>query len=54
MKDLAKKVGARDVLLFSGISLLTGGAGMVYLPAAPLVAGVLLLAIGLVGIPKWH
>jgi hypothetical protein len=54
LKEFAGSVGARDVLLFSGVMLLTVGAGMVYIPAAPITAGLIIFAISLVGIPKWH
>lgn len=48
------QIGARDLFVFGGIALLTIGAGMVYLPAAPIIAGVVLFSIGLLGIPSWR
>lgn len=54
LRVLRDKVGARDVFVFGGISLITVGAGMVYLPMAPIVAGLMLLVIGLIGIPRWN
>jgi hypothetical protein len=39
----------RDVAAVCGLGLLTLGAGMVYLPAAPLTAGCALLAFALLG-----
>lgn len=49
-----KAVGARDVFVFGGLALVTVGAGMIYRPAAALVAGAGLLAIGVMGVPKWR
>lgn len=51
---LGKKLGARDVFLFGGLSLLCLGAGMVYLPAAPIIAGAAFLSLGLFGVPSWR
>lgn len=51
---LRDNIGARDVAVLGGIALLTTGAGMVYRPAAPIVAGLFLLTLGLVGVPKWR
>lgn len=51
--ELWKKVGLRDLFVFGGMMLVTVGAGMVYLPAAPIIAGLVLLVVGLFGIPKW-
>ena len=48
------KVGARDVFIFGGLALLCLGAGMVYLPAAPIIAGLALLTIGIAGVPQWR
>lgn len=48
------KIGARDLFVFAGLGLLTLGAGLVYLPAAPIVAGAALLSIGIFGIPQWR
>ena len=56
MKRLLASFGAitaRDVFVFGGLALVTVGAGMVYLAAAPIVAGLVLLIVGLYGIPKW-
>lgn len=43
----------RDVLVLVGLALLVTGAGMIYRPAAYLVAGAVLMAIGLFGVPRW-
>lgn len=53
LKSLVGNVGARDLFAVSGFALLTAGVGMVYVPAAPIVAGVLLLAVGIFGVPSW-
>jgi hypothetical protein len=39
------KPDLRDVLALAGTGLLALGAGMVYLPAAPIIIGVLLLVL---------
>lgn len=54
LRSLVAKVGARDLLVFGGLTLLCLGAGMVYLPAAPIVAGLALLFLGLFGVPAWR
>lgn len=43
----------RDLFVFGGIALISAGAGMVYLPAALVVAGIALLTIGIFGVPGW-
>lgn len=43
----------RDVLAVAGLALLSVGAGMIYRPAGLIVAGVVMLAIGLFGVPRW-
>ena len=52
--ELWKKVGARDLFVFGGVILVTIGTGMVYLPAAPIIAGLALFLIGLFGVPTWR
>lgn len=47
-------VDARDVVVLSGVVLITVGAGMIYLAAAPIVAGVMLLGVGVFGLPRWN
>jgi len=47
-------IGARDVFVFAGLALVTLGAGMVYVPAAPIIAGLVLLVVGLFGVPTWR
>ena len=54
MKDILAKVGARDVFVFAGLALVAFGAGMIYIPAAPIVVGAALLTIGIFGIPQWR
>lgn len=54
LKVIRETVGVRDVFVFGGLALLCLGAGMVYLPAAPIVAGLALLVIGLNGVPAWR
>lgn len=54
VRTLLARIGARDVFVFGGLALLCLGAGMIYLPAAPVIAGLALLTIGVVGIPSWR
>lgn len=54
MKKLLANVGMRDVFVFGGLALVSLGAGMVYLAAAPIIAGLALLTIGIIGVPKWR
>lgn len=54
MRKLLANIGARDLCVFGGMALLTAGAGMIYLPAAPICAGLLLLYLGLHGVPAWR
>lgn len=54
LQDVWEKIGARDLCIFGGLSILSLGAGMVYTPAAPIVIGVALLGIGLWGVPSWR
>lgn len=42
-QPVRKAVDARDVVGVAGVALITGGAWMVYPPAALIVCGVLLL-----------
>jgi hypothetical protein len=53
IRTLIDAITVRDFLVFGGLALLTTGAGMVYLPAAPIVAGLALLGLGIYGVPKW-
>lgn len=46
-------IDARDVFVFLGLGLVTLGSGMIYLAAAPITAGLILLLIGILGVPKW-
>lgn len=48
------KIGLRDVLVGGGIALTAVGAGLVYLPAGIIVPGVILLYLGIVGVPAWR
>jgi hypothetical protein len=54
LSEVVGQVGARDVFLFLGLALLCSGAGMVYLPAAPIIAGLAFLFIGFFGVPSWR
>ncbi len=54
LQSIRESIGVRDVFVFGGLALLSVGAGMVYLPAAPIVAGLALLVIGLNGVPTWR
>lgn len=52
--SLLPKVGLRDVLVGGGIALTAIGAGLVYFPAGIIVPGVILLYLGIVGVPAWR
>lgn len=43
----------RDVLVLVGLALLATGTAMIYPPAAFILVGAVLLALGLFGVPKW-
>lgn len=54
VRTVTDKIGARDVFVFGGLALICLGVGMIYPPAAPIVAGIALLVIGVVGVPSWR
>lgn len=54
LKEVRKKLGMRDAFVFGGLALLGVGVGMVYFPASLVVLGVVLLYLGLVGVPSWR
>lgn len=54
LQRVGKSIEMRDVAVFGGLALVTVGAGMIYLPAAPLVAGLTLFYLGAFGIPSWR
>jgi hypothetical protein len=43
----------RDVLVLVGLALLAAGVGMIYRPAAFILVGLVLMALGLYGVPRW-
>lgn len=51
---LRGQFSGRDAFLFGGLALLGLGAWMAYRPAGPAVVGLVLLLIGVFGIPKWN
>lgn len=53
LRELRGKVEGRDVFVFGGILLTAVGAGMIYVPAALICAGIVLLLLGVFGIPSW-
>lgn len=53
LRSLWDNLGARDVFVVAGVLLLTLGAGLVYAPAAPITAGLVLLIVGVFGLPRW-
>lgn len=53
LKSIRESVSARDVFVFGGLGMLCAGAGMIFVPAAPIIAGIAFLIIGLIGVPKW-
>lgn len=53
LRKLWEGAEARDFCIVGGLLILAVGAGMVYLPAAPISVGVVLLAIGVWGVPAW-
>lgn len=54
LRSLAGKVGARDMFVFAGIALVSAGSAMIYPPAGAIMAGAILLLIGILGVPTWH
>lgn len=42
----------RDVLAFGGLLLLGVGVGLVFLPAALVVVGLVVMCMGLFGVPR--
>lgn len=53
LRPLLDALDLRDLFVFGGVALVSIGSGMVYLPAALVVAGIALLAIGVFGVPRW-
>ncbi len=45
--SLRSLIGLEEVLIFGGLGLLLVGLAMVWLPLAPVVGGILLMAFGL-------
>lgn len=50
---LSGQVSGRDLYVFGGLALLGTGAGMAYPPAGPMVVGLVLLLIGVKGLPEF-
>lgn len=44
----------RDVLALAGLGLLATGVWMIYVPAALILVGLVLLAVSLFGVPRWE
>lgn len=43
----------RDVLVLVGLAVLATGVGMIHFPSAFILVGLVLLALGLFGVPRW-
>lgn len=49
---MLKKIDRNDIAFISGLILTSAGAGLIYLPLALLVPGVVLLFVGILGAMK--